>query len=150
LGTGDPILEDRCRLLESDLPDRVRAVIRYDAALSRRMYAGGDMLLMPSRYEPCGLAQMMAMHYGCIPVAHATGGLRDTISDQTAPAQSSGFLFEGASVDALAETLRRALAAYQDPKGWAARQWFAMRQDFSWQRSAKEYMRLYLQLMHLS
>jgi starch synthase len=147
LGTGDPGLEEMCRQLESDLPDRVRSVIRFDAALSRRMYAGGDMLLMPSRYEPCGLAQMMAMRYGCLPVARATGGLRDTISDAADPAQSSGFLFEGATADALSATLRRALAAYRDAAAWKSRQVFAMRQDFSWQRSAQAYMQLYLQLV---
>jgi starch synthase len=145
LGTGDPGLEEQALGLQFELPGRVKAVIRFDAALSRRMYAGGDVLLMPSRYEPCGLAQMMAMRYGCLPVARATGGLRDTISDLPDPAESSGFLFEGATAEALAATLRRSLAAYRDPVGWAARQAFAMRQDFSWQRSAQAYMQLYLQ-----
>jgi starch synthase len=67
LGTGQPALEVELRALEAEYPDRVRALIRFDAALSRRMYAGADLLLMPSRYEPCGLAQMIAMHYGCVP-----------------------------------------------------------------------------------
>jgi len=150
LGTGEPGLEEMSRQLEANLPERVRAVIRFDAAFSRRMYAGGDMLLMPSRYEPCGLAQMMAMRYGCLPVASATGGLRDTISDQSDPAESSGFLFEGATMQALAGTLRRALAEYGDQEGWAARRKFAMQQIFSWERSGQEYMRLYLRLINPS
>jgi starch synthase len=81
LGTGDPLLEAASRELERDFPDRFRAAIRFDAQLARRMYAGADILAMPSRYEPCGLAQMIAMRYGCIPVARATGGLKDTIVD---------------------------------------------------------------------
>ncbi len=150
LGTGEPGLEEMSRQLERSLPDRVRAVIRFDAAFSRRMYAGGDMLLMPSRYEPCGLAQMMAMRYGCLPVASATGGLRDTISDQADPAESSGFLFEGATMETLAGTLRRALAAYNNQEEWATRRKFAMQQEFSWERSGQEYMRLYLRLVNPS
>ncbi|MEA2008921.1 MAG: glycogen/starch synthase, partial [Chloroflexota bacterium] len=80
LGSGDPDLEDAARRLDDDLPN-IRAVIRYDGRLARQIYAGADMLLIPSRYEPCGLTQMIAMQYGCVPVARATGGLRDTIID---------------------------------------------------------------------
>ena len=112
LGTGDPDLEAAARQLEAEFPYRVRAVIRFDARLARRMYAGGDMLLMPSRYEPCGLAQMIAMRYGCIPVARSTGGLRDTMLDHQDPGNSTGFLFEEATPEALAAAIRRALAAY--------------------------------------
>ena len=108
-------LEQAARQLERDLPERVRAVMRYDQDLSHRMYAGGDLLLMPSRYEPCGLAQMIAMRYGCLPVAHATGGLRDTIFDLDDPARSTGFLFENATSEALSAALRRGLAAYCRP-----------------------------------
>ena len=81
LGSGNPAIQNDCMGLAAEFPDKVRAVMCYDAALSRKMYAGGDILLMPSRYEPCGIAQMIAMLYGCIPVAHATGGLKDTITD---------------------------------------------------------------------
>ena len=146
LGSGDPGLEQAARQLERDLPERVRAVMRYDQALSHRMYAGGDLLLMPSRYEPCGLAQMIAMRFGCLPVAHATGGLRDTIFDLDDPARSTGFLFENATSDSLAAALRRGLAAYADQTAWQARQRFAMQQDFSWPRSAQAYFNLYLDL----
>jgi starch synthase len=80
LGTGDPKLEEAYSVLEKAYPKRIRVAIRYDAKLSRRMYAGADILLMPSRYEPCGLAQMMAMRYGCV-LSAGTGGLQDTIID---------------------------------------------------------------------
>ena len=111
------------------------------------MYAGGDMLLIPSRYEPCGLTQMFAMRYGCIPVARATGGLRDTIFDTPDPKTSTGFLFEAATAEALAETIRRALAAYADQPTWVERQLFGMDQDFAWSRFAQTYVDLYLKVL---
>jgi starch synthase len=147
LGSGDPNIEATARMLETRMPERVRAAIRFDPSLSKRMYASGDMLMIPSRYEPCGLTQMFAMRYGCIPVARATGGLRDTIFDTEVPAQSTGFLFEAASADALAQALRRALDAYANPTGWADRQRCGMAQDFSWQRSAQTYLELYRKLL---
>lgn len=147
LGTGEPGLETACRELEAEFPYRARAVIRFDAQLARRMYAGADMLLMPSRYEPCGLAQMIGMRYGCLPVARATGGLRDTILDTQIPENSTGFLFENATPAALAAALRRAIAAYADRDNWQARQRFAMQQNFSWQRSAQSYATLYQKLL---
>lgn len=147
LGTGDPVLEEAVRQLERDMPERVRAAVRFDSALSRRLYAGGDMILMPSRYEPCGLAQMIAMRYGCIPVASDTGGLRDTIRDTAEASQSTGFLGSLNSADTLAAALRRALAAYSFPEEWKARQRFAMQQDFTWARSAQDYINLYLKMI---
>ena len=146
LGTGDPGLEDMCRLLESDLPDRARTAIRFDARLSRRLYAGADILLMPSRYEPCGLSQMIAMRYGCIPIARATGGLRDTIQDESSPNGGTGFLFEPADSAALAETLHRAIHVFRKPKIWRQIQLNAMQQNFAWDRSAQAYANLYLTL----
>lgn len=147
LGNGDPAIEKECRDLEAEFPQRVRAAIRFDTSLSRRMYAGGDMLLMPSRYEPCGLAQMIAMRYGCLPVAHATGGLRDTIFDSQEPERSTGFLYEESSAEALASAICRGLTAFQNRNSWEARQRYAMAQDFSWERSAAAYFRIYLSLM---
>ncbi|MRR31116.1 glycosyltransferase, partial [bacterium] len=146
LGTGDPLLETSCRSLESEFPDRVRASIRFDVSLSRRMYAGGDILLMPSRYEPCGLAQMIAIRYGTIPLARATGGLRDTITDDPTMAKSTGFLFEDARPEAFAESLRRAIYAFPDREIWSQIQMRGMAQDFSWEKSAMEYTELYTKL----
>jgi len=146
LGTGDPGLESAARQLETEFPLRMRAVIRFDARFARRMYGGGDMLLMPSRYEPCGLAQMIAMRYGCIPIARATGGLRDTVLDNQNPGESTGFLFDEAAPAALTGALNHAIDTYTDTTGWQARQLFAMQQDFSWQRSALAYAQIYQRL----
>ncbi len=147
LGTGDPLLETACRSLEAEYPERVRALIRFDSDLSRRMYAAGDILLMPSRYEPCGLAQMIAMNYGCVPLARATGGLIDTIHDDPTLASSTGFLFSEASPEAFAEALQRALFAYQDRRKWEDIQKRGMQMDFGWEKPANEYASLYQQLL---
>ncbi|MDD5370299.1 MAG: glycogen/starch synthase [Anaerolineaceae bacterium] len=147
LGTGVPALEAEARQLEIEFPDRVRSVIRFDNRLSHEMYAGADILMMPSRYEPCGLAQMIAMRYGCIPVARATGGLQDTVLDRPLSPQNTGFLFESASTDALAEALRRAMYLYQNKAAWSALQRRGMQIDFSWKHSAARYAQLYQDLI---
>ncbi|MGA2490462.1 MAG: glycogen/starch synthase, partial [Anaerolineales bacterium] len=148
LGTGNPQLEEACRSLEKDHPDRIRAAIRFDANLSRRMYAGGDILLMPSRYEPCGLAQMMAMRYGCVPLARATGGLQDTIIDLgDSEDTGTGFLFKPALATAFSKTLHRALEVFPDQERWSALQKRGMSQDFSWENSAIQYVKLYCELL---
>jgi len=143
LGTGDAAIEAAVRRLETEFPERVRAAIRFDAALSRRIFGGVDALLIPSRYEPCGLTQMIAMRYGCIPIARATGGLRDTIVDFKRPDRSTGFLFHKASAEAFARTLRRSINAYQNPEDWREIQKRGMSQDFSWEHSARQYKALY-------
>ena len=116
LGTGAPLLEASCKHLQEAYPDRVRAILKFDANLARRMYAGGDMILMPSRYEPCGLAQMISMRYGCVPVARATGGLKDTIHDILSPG-ATGFLFKEATSKALAETVKKSIFEISDRSG---------------------------------
>jgi starch synthase len=142
LGTGSPLLEASCNHLQETYPDRVRAILKFDANLARRMYAGGDMILMPSRYEPCGLAQMISMRYGCVPVARATGGLKDTIHDILTPG-ATGFLFNEATAKALAETLVKAFLKFSDHSEWKKLQLRGMQMDFSWQRSALAYAQLY-------
>jgi len=146
LGTGLPELEDNIRQLENVYPSRFRAAIRFDDQLSRRIYAGADMLLMPSRYEPCGLTQMIAMRYGCVPIARATGGLVDTIFDNIADKPSTGFLFKEADSAQMAEAIQRALRAYGEKEKWRTIQRNGMSQDFSWERSAKQYAELYFSL----
>jgi starch synthase len=147
LGSGNPAIQNDCLALQASYPDRIRAEIRYDAAFSRKMYAGGDMLLMPSRYEPCGIAQMIAMLYGCIPIAHSTGGLKDTIIDpQQDSSHYTGFLFKEATPDACAEAISRALKAYQHREDWITLQKRCMVQDFTWEKSAKKYYDLYKSL----
>jgi len=148
LGTGNPVLEGMARRLEIDYPDRIRALITYNESLSRRIYAGADVLLMPSRYEPCGLSQMIAMHYGCVPIAHATGGLSDTIRDSADSGLNTGFLFKPATSTALEEAIQRAFTVYRhDPLTWQTMQVRGMKQDFSWDRSAMEYLKLYKSLL---
>ena len=146
LGTGDTDLERTVRGLQAEFPRRLCAVIRFDADLSRRIFAGADVMLIPSRYEPCGLTQMIAMRYGCVPIARATGGLKDTVVDFNQSKDSVGFLFGEASPGALAESLGRALQVYRDQAAWRGLQQRGMGRDFSWARSAQQYLDLYLKL----
>ena len=141
LGTGDPELEELARALQKDLPQRVRVESRFDPKLARLIYAGADMLLMPSRYEPCGLAQMIAMRYGCIPVVHATGGLNDTVT------ASTGFLYKTDTPRALRGAMLKALTAFSDRDSWIDRQKKAMSLDFSWGQSAQKYLNLYRSIL---
>jgi starch synthase len=142
LGSGNPEIESTARQLETDFPERVCAIIRYDSKLSRQIYGGADVLLMPSRYEPCGLAQMIAMRYGTLPLARATGGLRDTITEGM-----TGFLFTGAAPGDMAVALRKALKTYKKPEIWQYMQRTGMRSDFSWHVSARQYADLYFSLL---
>ena len=143
LGTGNPDIEKACHDLQTRFPEKVRAVIRFDAALSRKLYAGTDMLLMPSRYEPCGLAQMIAMRYGCIPIGRATGGLKDTIQDASS-ADGTGFLFKEATAASLRAALKLAFERITDKTEWLEMQKRGMKQDFSWEKSSYEYAKIYL------
>jgi starch synthase len=147
LGSGDPLLEQEAHLLQTDFPDKVRVVLRYDSALAHRMYASGDILLMPSLYEPCGLSQMIAMRYACVPVARATGGLLDSIVPVTDKQIGTGFLFSGKTSEAFSVELLHALSIFTDQIRWKKIQKKAMRQDFSWQKSAEEYIDQYRKLM---
>ena len=141
LGTGDLKLEDEARQLQSALPERVRFEARLDANLSRHIYAGADLLLMPSRSEPAGPNQMIAMRYGCLPLVHTVGGLNDTVTDAT------GFRFKAATEKSLRAALLKALAAYSDRDRWLAQQQSAMREDFSWPAAAARYYGMYQQLV---
>ncbi len=148
LGTGDKDLEEAAQKLDQDHA-RIRSMLKFDGSLARRIYGGSDMIMIPSRYEPCGLTQMIGMRYGCVPLARATGGLKDTIIDYDLGNQkkSTGFLFEEASSPALADTLRRAINIYRDQRRWRALQRRGMKQVFSWEKSAAEYMNLYKELV---
>lgn len=143
LGTGSPELEKALSQLEREFQNKFHPIFRFDPALSRKIYAGADMLLMPSRYEPCGLAQMIAMRYGCVPIAHSTGGLKDTIRDDPTFQDGTGFLFHEPTGGALASTIQRALDVHKQPNIWQQLQSNGMRMDFSWERSARKYLRLY-------
>lgn len=150
LGSGNPEIELSALELEAARPDNVRVKVEFNARLARRMYAGGDMLLIPSRYEPCGLTQMLAMRYGCVPIARATGGLRDTILDAADPGNATGFLFEEATSASLAGAIERALVTFHEPVRWLKLQNNGMEQDFSWDRSARQYLDIYHSLISSS
>ena len=144
LGAGEPGLETAFG--EAARASRGRIAIRagFDNALARRIYAGADMFLMPSRYEPCGLGQMISMRYGTIPIVRRTGGLADTVVEaRPARRTGTGFGFAEPTARALLEAATRALAAYREPALWRQLQRNAMAQDFSWPASAREYVALY-------
>lgn len=144
LGAGSPEYQRYFTALAKRKPDRVAVRIGFDVDLAQRIYAGSDMFLMPSRFEPCGLGQLISLRYGTIPIVRATGGLADTILDYTAaPDQGNGFVFTDYDSAALLDTLSRALKVYGDAAAWSALVKRAMDSDFSWHRSARRYTRLY-------
>lgn len=141
LGTGLPRLEKAMQRLQAEFPDRVRTQLKYDAGLARQIYGGADLFLMPSRYEPCGLSQMIAMRYGCLPIVSAVGGLKDTIFDD-----DTGFFLARPTAAGLAAAIRRALRVFPDRSRWRVMQQAGMSQDFSWGASARQYFQLYQRL----
>jgi starch synthase len=143
LGTGDPALEKMAEQFSSAHPDRFRFVRRFDPKLARRIYGGSDVMIIPSRYEPCGLAQMIAMRYGCIPVVRSTGGLKDTVEDYQPIGEGTGFTFGPAEPGALREAIYRGINLFTDQRVWGALQHRAMLKDFSWHKSAEDYHDLY-------
>lgn len=145
LGTGDPWIERALETLAAEMPDRVRVKIGFDETLARRIYAGADCVAMPSRYEPCGMTQLIAMRYGCVPVARETGGLADTVADVDLSDDATGVLFADATPSSLAFALRRAFSVSRTPR-WAGLIDHGMRTDWSWQASARVYVRLYERL----
>jgi starch synthase len=149
LGSGDGGLEAALLGLEAELEGRLRVRIAFDDGLSRRIYGGSDFLMLPSRYEPCGLAQMIAMRYGCVPLARDTGGLSDTVRDLDLNEEPTGILFPVASSRSLAFALRRGIATYRQPRRFRMLQENGMRADFSWTRAALEYARIYEDLASL-
>ncbi len=147
LGTGDPKYHQLFADLAQDHPERVAVRLEFSEPLAHRIEAAADMFLMPSRFEPCGLNQLYSLHYGTVPIVRWTGGLADTIVDTTpqtlAAGTANGFSFHEPSAPALAETLRRAIDAYQTPDTWSRIVSTGMRQDWSWTRSARQYIDLY-------
>ncbi len=147
LGTGNKKIEAAALALQAAQPGNIRVLTKFDIPLSHRIYAGADMLMMPSRYEPCGLAQMIAMRYGCIPVASATGGLVNTIFDHTVHEIGTGFLFDLGQKDGLYKAIVKALKIFKNQTEWQQIQINAMHQDHSWKNSALEYAALYRKLL---
>ena len=145
LGTGEAQYETFFRELADQFPDQVAAKITFNLGLASRIYAGGDIYLMPSKSEPCGLSQMNAMRYGTVPVVHATGGLRDTVPPADENGKGGlGFTFQSYNADDFMAAVKRALNLYNyDREGFRALQKYEMEQDFSWNVPAGSYMELF-------
>jgi starch synthase len=145
LGTGDPAYEERWRKLRERYPSRLFLTLGFDAALAQRIYAGSDLFLMPSRFEPCGLGQLISLRYGTIPVVRAVGGLADTVRDlDEQPRDGNGFSFAQYDRTAFSGALARALRSLRrDGEAWSALRARAMREDHSWAASASQYLDVY-------
>lgn len=143
LGTGDYYYEDFFYHLAERHSDRCRVLLRFDKALAKRIYAGADIFLMPSRSEPCGLAQMICSRYGTVPVIHETGGLYDSIKDAGSLGGGNGYTFSEYSAWDMMGALQRAISAYGVKEEWKKLVRRVMQTDFSWDVSAKQYLALY-------
>jgi len=150
LGAGEHHLEDRFRYLAEVFADHVAARIGFDLGYARRIYAGSDLFLMPSRFEPCGLGQLYAMRYGAIPIVTAVGGLRDTVDDpgdaELAKGHGTGIKLAAITAPALRDALERGVGLYRDRVAFQALRRSAMARDSSWLHSANEYVQLYRSL----
>ena len=142
LGTGEPYFENFFRGLASRYPQKMSVKVGYDNGIAHKIEAGADIFLMPSRYEPCGLNQIYSLKYGTVPVVRATGGLDDTIYEEH-EGQGNGFKFHGYNPHDLLDAIRRALAVRRVPKQWLAIMQRGMKQDFSWEQPAREYVQVY-------
>ena len=153
LGSGDPALEQVFRLAADRHPGRVGVMIGYDEPVSHLLQGGADAILIPSRFEPCGLTQLYGLAYGCVPVVARTGGLADTIIDANeaalAAGVATGIQFTGVSRETLTSAIARAVRFHADRTVWATMQKRGMRGDFSWDRSGARYAQLYRGLLDL-
>lgn len=141
LGAGKDNYQKSFSYLAKKYPNKVKLFLAFDVALAQKIYAGSDFFLMPSRFEPCGLGQMIAMRYGTVPIARATGGLRDTVRNN-----KNGLVFKEYSISALAKTLRRSIDLYNNHGKFKLMATYAMTEDFSWDKSAKNYKKIYNKL----
>ncbi len=147
-GSGNPDLMEALRDLARQMPDKVVYRSEFDDALAHRIYAGSDLFLVPSRYEPCGLTQMYAMRYGTLPIVRATGGLRDTVVDCDGELTTgTGFVFESADAEGLYGAIARGLLAYARREAFTKLRRRVMRLDWSWDRSARRYQSVYQSLV---
>lgn len=142
LGTGDPKYHELLAKVKQEYPEHIGGKLGFDAKLAQEIYAGSDMFLMPSKYEPCGLGQLISFKYGTIPIVRKTGGLADTVHDA-----KNGFVFEEYSATALLGAIKRALEAYKEKAAWKKMQERVMDYDYSWDASAKKYVSLYVKAL---
>jgi starch synthase len=144
LGTGDKEYEEMFLRMNKQFPNKIAVKVAYDNTIAHKIEAGADMFLMPSRYEPCGLNQIYSLKYGTVPVVRATGGLDDTIEPWDArTGKGTGFKFTEYNGESLLLTIKQALLAFRDQSSWQVLMKNGMNRDFSWNASAKEYVRLY-------
>jgi starch synthase len=144
LGTGEPRYEAMFESLKQRFPTKLAFLPKFDPRLSKLVYAGSDMFLMPSRFEPCGLGQMIAMKYGTIPMVRKTGGLADTVENLSPDGKKgTGFVFDQYEASELLFVIKRAVEAFHQPKLWNDLVQRAMKQDLSWDSSARRYLELY-------
>ena len=146
LGSGDAEYEDFFRGLASRFPEQVGLCLGFIPDLARKIYAGTDLFLMPSKSEPCGLSQMVALRYGSIPIVRETGGLRDSVKD-SGDNEGNGFTFANYNAHEMLHAIRRACEGYSDKKGWKILVKRAMESDNSWGKSANEYIRMYKEIL---
>ncbi|MCC2644383.1 MAG: glgA [Burkholderiales bacterium] len=153
LGSGDEVLENAFKDLAKLHPKSVSVKIGYDENYAHQIIASGDVILVPSRFEPCGLTQLYGMLYGTLPLVHKVGGLADTVIDCTlenlADNSATGFVFEKFNIESFNAALRRAFALYDKKANWKSVQKHAMRQDFSWVNTSQQFMLLYEQVRSL-
>ena len=151
LGAGDHALEGALLAGAARHRGRVGVVVGYDEGLSHLMQGGSDAILIPSRFEPCGLTQLYGLRYGCVPVVARTGGLADTVIDANeaavAAGVATGFQFTSANADAFMQAVRRVAALHADRPAWSSLQKQGMKADVSWARSARRYAELYKNLI---
>ncbi|WP_019415499.1 glycogen synthase GlgA [Paenisporosarcina sp. TG20] len=149
LGTGDQQYEDSFRYFADYYPDKVSANLYFDEAMARKIYAGSDLFLMPSKFEPCGIGQLLALRYGTLPLVRETGGLKDTvISYNEITDEGNGFSFENYNAHDLMYTIERAVKLYRSqPSKWSTIVERAMKLDFSWSSSSEQYLEIYKELL---
>lgn len=148
IGTGDPNFENQFRYFGEQYPEKTSINIAFDLSLAQKVYAGVDMFLMPSAFEPCGLSQMISMHYGTLPIVHEIGGLKDTVEPYNPITnKGTGFGFDNFQPFYLMNVLKQAIELYQNnPEVWQDLMQQAMAKDFSWNESSQQYLALYQQL----
>ncbi|WP_010496511.1 glycogen synthase GlgA [Paenibacillus elgii] len=147
LGTGEPRFEELFRWAAGTFPDKLSAQILFDEALARQIYAGSDLFLMPSLFEPCGIGQLIAMRYRSVPIVRETGGLRDTVTPYNeTTGEGTGFSFTNYNAHDMLFTIERAVRLYREPGVWTNLMNNIKKKDFSWRRSAQQYADLYRQL----
>ncbi|RJX25600.1 MAG: glycogen synthase GlgA [Dethiobacter sp.] len=150
LGTGEKKYRDFFQRIFKQHPDKFFASFNFDDSLARKIYAGSDLFLMPSLYEPCGIGQMIAMRYGSIPIVRETGGLKDTVKPfDISSGEGNGFIFTDFNAHEMLYTIKKAVNLYQNKQAWARLIKNAVRMDYSWDSSARKYLELYQRILKI-